>query len=57
MKVDYIRRQRESDVALNKTLNDSVEESIAKMSTQKRGQLFSELTDQGKTAEVIRTTA
>ena len=56
MKVDYNNRIKESEAALDKTIDAHVEEAIEKMPTAKRGKLYSELTDQGVNADVMRTT-
>lgn len=54
MKQDYERSIQESDKALDKSIEQHVERSIEKMPTKKRGQLWSELTEQGKTVEFAR---
>jgi len=56
MKTDHANRIKESEKALDATIEAHVEEAIEKMPTAKRGKLYSELTDQGVQAEVIRTT-
>ncbi len=53
-KQDYHRRITESESALDKQVEETVEEAIHKMTTGQRGKLYSELTEQGTTAEVIR---
>jgi hypothetical protein len=53
-KTDYTRRLTESEAALDRTIEASVEEAVEKMPTATRGKLFSELTEQGVTAEVVR---
>ena len=55
-KTDYARRIRESEAELDKTIESTVEEAIEKMPTAQRGKLFSELTQQGIMADVVRTT-
>jgi len=47
MKQDYIRKQQEDEKALDKSIDQHVERAIEKMPTKKRGQLYSELTEQG----------
>lgn len=54
-KQDYHTRIKESEEALDKTVDAAVEEAIEKMPTAKRGKLYSELTEQGVVADVIRT--
>lgn len=56
MKRDYERRLAESDARLAASIDAHVEESIEKMPTAKRAQLYSELTEQGMTADVVRST-
>jgi len=56
MKRDYERRIAEGDAKLDKLIDTHVEETIEKMPTAKRAQLWSELVDQGTTAEVVRST-
>lgn len=56
MKTDHTRRLKESADALDATIDAHVEEAITKMPTAKRGRLYSELTEQGVDANVIRTT-
>jgi hypothetical protein len=56
MKTDYHQRIKDSEAKLDATIEAHVEEAIEKMPTAKRGKLYSELTDQGVQADVIRTT-
>lgn len=56
MKKDYERRIVEGDKKLDAMIDAHVEETIEKMSTAKRAQLYSELTEQGMTADVVRST-
>jgi len=56
MKKDYERRLDEADAKLDASIDAHVEESIEKMPTAKRAQLWSELTEQGMTADVVRST-
>ncbi len=55
-KTDYLRRQRESEVALDRAIDEHVESTVEKMPTAKRAKLWSELTEQGITADVVRGT-
>jgi hypothetical protein len=55
-KMDYANRLKESESLLDKSIEVSVEETIAKMPTEKRGKLYSELTEQGVQADVVRVT-
>ena len=56
MKRDYERRIADEDAQLDKSIDEHVEASIEKMPTAKRAQLWSELTEQGLTAETVRST-
>lgn len=56
MKTDYERRIAEGDAKLDAMIDAHVEETIEKMPTAKRAQLYSEMVEQGMTADVIRTT-
>ena len=47
MKRDSVRRQQESERALEQDLSSSVEEFVEKLPTARRGQLMSEMTAQG----------
>lgn len=54
MKKDAQRRLQEGEQSLNKAVGESVEEAIAKMPTAKRGKLYSELAEQGVSADIVR---
>lgn len=54
MKTDVDRRRNESQRQLDAAIDDTVSESIAKMSTKERGKLYSEVTEQGMDCHVIR---
>lgn len=54
MKTDLQRRLKDEEAAMEKSMDQHVERSIEKMSTKQRGKLFSELTEQGVTAETVR---
>lgn len=56
MKRDYHQRLKDSETALDKAVDTHVEASIEKMPTKQRAKLYSELTEQGATAEVVRST-
>jgi len=56
MKRDYERRIAEGDAHLDRLVDAHVEEAIQKMPTAKRAQLYSELTEQGLSADVVRST-
>ena len=56
MKRDAKRRIDEGDAKLDALIDAHVEETIEKMPTAKRAQLYSELTEQGMTADVVRST-
>lgn len=56
MKTDYERRIAEGDAKLDALIDAHVEETIEKMPTAKRAQLYSEMVDQGMTADVVRST-
>lgn len=55
MKQDAARRERESEQALERSVETHIESTIAKMPTKQRAALYSELTEQGKTAEIVRS--
>lgn len=55
-KTDYLRRQRESEQALDRAIDEHVEATVEKMPTAKRAKLWSELVEQGITADVVRST-
>lgn len=54
MKKDVERRREESWQAFEKGIDQTVEESIAKMSSEKRAQLAREVIDGGLTTEAVR---
>lgn len=56
MRADYDRRCKESASELDASIEASVEEAVEKMSTSKRAKLYSELTEQGVSADVVRST-
>lgn len=51
---DYDRRVKDSEAELDKAIEATVEEEIHKMPSAKRRKLYSELTEQGMTAEPVR---
>lgn len=56
MRQDADRRRHEGDVALEQAVERTVEESVERMPTPKRGRLYSELTEQGLEAQYMRST-
>lgn len=56
MKTDANRRLADGEAHLDKMIDAHVEEAVHKMPTATRGKLYSELTEQGMTAEYARTT-
>ena len=56
MKTDYHQRQKDSDASLDKAVEESVEEAIAKMPTKQRGQLHKELVEMGTDLTYHRST-
>jgi hypothetical protein len=56
MKRDYERRIAEGDAKLDRLIDTHVEETIEKMPTATRAKLYRELTEQGVTAEPVRST-
>lgn len=56
MKRDYHQRLKDSEAALEKAVDTHVEASIEKMPTKQRAKLYSELTQEGVSAEVVRST-
>lgn len=56
MKRDAKRRIDEGDAKLDALIDAHVEETIEKMPTAKRAQLYSEMVEQGMTADVVRST-
>lgn len=55
-KQDYDRRIIESEAALDRDIEATVEESVSKMDGEGRRRLASELLDQGVTTEAVRKT-
>lgn len=56
IKTDYANRIKREEAELDKSIEVHVEEAIEKMPTKKRAQLYSELTEQGKDIDVVRST-
>lgn len=56
MKQDQQRHQDESQRALERDIDQSVEEAVEKMSTSERGRLHSELVEQGAGLAIERST-
>ncbi len=56
MKTDAKRRIEDEDAKLDASIDAHVEEAIEKMPTAKRAQLWSEMKEQGMTADVVRST-
>lgn len=56
MKTDYTNRVKASERELDQAVGETVEEAIAKMPTQKRGKLYSEMAEQGHDLAVVRGT-
>lgn len=56
MRQDYDRRQADSDARLEQSIDAHVEQAIMQMPTATRAKLYSELTEQGMTADVVRST-
>lgn len=54
MKEDYTRRVQEHERALDRSIDQSVERAVAQMPTKTRGQLYTELVEQGTTCDVMR---
>ena len=55
MKTDYTNRLKQEDAALDRSIEAHAEAVTEKMTTAQRGKLYSELTEQGTTAEIVRT--
>lgn len=55
MKQDYHARIKESEAAMDKAIDATVEAAIEKMPTKQRGKLYSELTEQGVTLGVTHS--
>lgn len=56
MKTEQVRRTEQVWKELDKAVDDSVAESVAKMSTKQRGELWSAVTEQGAGCDVVRST-
>lgn len=56
MKKDAERRAQEEDQRLDASVEETIEAAIEKMPTKKRGQLYSEMTEQGFDTELVRST-
>jgi hypothetical protein len=56
MKNDAKRRIDDADAKIDALVDAHVEETIEKMPTAKRAQLYSEMTEQGMSADVVRST-
>ena len=54
-KTDYTNRLKAEDAALDKMIETHAEQVTEKMTTAQRGKIYSELTEQGTTAEIVRT--
>jgi hypothetical protein len=57
MKTDYQRRIKESEAALDKSVDETVDRAIAQMPVRKREKLEQELINAGVTAEPVRLSA
>lgn len=55
-KTDYLRKQRESEQALDQSIEGELDRSIAKLSGDQRRRLANEMLDGGLTCEVERST-
>jgi len=56
MKTDSLRRIREQDTALDRSIDLHVEQVVGKMPTKQRAKLYSEVVEQGMDCEVQRLT-
>ena len=54
-KTDAANRRKAEEAALDTMIEAHAEEVTEKMTTAQRGKLYSELTEQGTTAEIVRT--
>ncbi len=54
MKEDYLRRMKESETSLDRSIDHSVERAVSRMTTTQRGRLHSELVEQGTDMTVLR---
>jgi putative FmdB family regulatory protein len=55
-KTDYANRLKTQEVALDKMIEVHAEEVTQKMTTAQRGKIYSELTEQGAEAQIVRGT-
>lgn len=56
MKQEQVRRKEQAWKDLDQAVDASVAESVAKMSTKQRGELWSAVTEQGAGCDVVRST-
>lgn len=56
MKQEQVRRKEQAWNDLDKAVDQSVAESVGKMSTKQRGELWSAVTEQGAGCDVVRST-
>lgn len=56
VKQDYHRRMQASEAKLSRDVEATIEQEIARMSSQKRQRLYSELAEQGLDLQVTRQT-
>lgn len=56
MKKDQERRLQEQDRQLDAAVDETVEAAVSRMPTRTRGRLYSELTEQGVDAQLVRST-
>ena len=56
MKQDAERFRNESQAKVEAAMDETVAEAITKMTTKERGKLYTDLTEKGLTADIIRTT-
>jgi len=54
-KTDAANRRKQEEAALDTLIETHAEQVTEKMTTAQRGKIYSELTEQGKTAEIVRT--
>lgn len=55
-KQDYLKRMADNDARLDKAMGETAEEFVEKLPTKQRGQLQSELTEQGYGLDYSRST-
>ena len=55
MKTDAAHRRKAEEAALDTLIETHAEQVTEKMTTAQRGKIYSELTEQGTTAEIVRT--